>query len=210
MQKSRGRPKADELYLTDQRTRVYVALEALLAETHSTQLSVEQVLVAASISRPTFYRWFPDGLATAIEHVIAQANLKLLQEVLDAITAVSDGEARIHAGITAYFAWGARTGPIIKCIYREIFQPDTAAYRHRTHSVQQLAQLLSDQSAFFGLTGLDAPTFETLISCVEQAGHVAFREATPSPELIAQQCQLAITIVLSTLRAYEKPALFKP
>lgn len=204
--KSRGRPKADEHYWADQRTRVYVALEALLAETHSTQISVEQVLVAANISRPTFYRWFPDGLATAIEHVIAQANLKLLQTVLEAITAVSDAEARIHAGISAYFAWGTRTGPIIKSIYREIFQPDTAAYRHRTHSVQQLAQLLSDQSTFFGLTGLDAATFETLISCVEQAGHVAFRETEPSPALIAQQCQLAITIVISTLRTYDAQA----
>lgn len=202
MQKSRGRPKADELYLADQRTRVYVALETLLAETHSTQITVEQVLIAANISRPTFYRWFPDGLTTAIEHVIAQANLKLLQEVMDAIATVSDAEARIQAGISAYFAWGTRTGPIIKCIYREIFQPDTAAYRHRTHSVQQLARLLSDQSTFFGLTGLDATTFETLISCIEQAGHVAFREREPSPALIAQQCQLAITIVISTLRTY--------
>lgn len=201
MPKHRGRPKADEPYLADQRARVHAALAGVLAETHSTQITVEQVLLAAGISRPTFYRWFPDGLDAVIEHVIAEANRELVTSVLNAISTVSDAEARMAAAITAYFDWGMRTGPVVKSIYREIFHPGTAAHRHRTQSVQQLAALLADQSARFGVNGLDAAAFETLIACVEQAGHVAFREQHPAPALMARQCHLATTIVMTTLRA---------
>ncbi|MEZ5568958.1 MAG: TetR/AcrR family transcriptional regulator [Halioglobus sp.] len=193
---NRGRSQASDGATTDMRDRIINASAAVYAEHGYHGSSVERILQAAGISRPTFYRYFSDRY-DAIDAVISDVNTQLLHSILQAINQATSLDDLLEAAVDAYFDWGRNHGPLVGSIYREIHDAASPASERRS----QVQASLRDA---FAQAGRGAPAvvdepllYEAAIHLVEHLGHATF---WPAPVAEAERLHRR-RIILRALRA---------
>ncbi|MDF1762725.1 MAG: TetR/AcrR family transcriptional regulator [Oleibacter sp.] len=198
-QRSPGRPKIGGSELATKRALVLAAVGKLLAERHSTDITVQQLIQEVGTSRPTFYRWFPEGVEQAVEMLIIQANDELVTRIFGVLATVSTTRERVEAAIRAYFDWCVDQGPVVYGIYREGFDETSPACRYRRKTIDTVVQLMTAQSKAMGRNDLGALSIETMVSWIESAGMVLCRHYPVKKEDADAQCQLTTNMFLATL-----------
>lgn len=199
--KARGRPRIAGDELTARQAPVLEAAGRLLATRASSDISVELLLQETGTSRPSFYRWFPGGMEQVFEQVIAQANSELVHGLMAEVARADNAESRIRAGIRAYFDWGLAQGPVVTGIYREGFTEGSTAQRYRRQTIDSSIALIGSQAAGMGLSPIPPQIIETLVSWVEAAGAVVFRNYPVNKADADRQCELTTRMFLITVRA---------
>jgi AcrR family transcriptional regulator len=199
--RSRGRPRIAGDELTARQGPILAAAGRLLAGRASGDISVELLLQETGASRPSFYRWFPGGLEQVFEQLIAHANSELVNQLLAEVARADTTEARIRAGIRAYFDWGVELGPLVAGIYREGFTEGSVAQRYRRQTIDAAIALIGSQAEGMGLQALPPRLIETLVSWVETAGAVIFRAYPLDRAEVDRQCELTTRMFLGTVRA---------
>ena len=197
----RGRPKVSGQALAERQKVVLDAAGNLLAERPSGDITVEQLIQAAGTSRPTFYRWFPDGIDQVFDMLIAQANEDLANRIIVAIAASDDTTQRLKNGIQAYFDWALEHGPLTYGIYREGFDAKTMACRYRQQIIQWMVSLALEKAAEIGLTNISELSVETTICWVECSVATLFQRYPVTEELARQQQELTTDMVLAAVKA---------
>lgn len=198
--RSRGRPRIAGDELTARQGPILAAAGRLLAGRASGDISVELLLQETGASRPSFYRWFPGGLEQVFEQLIAHANAELVSLLLNEVARAETTEGRIRAGIRAYFDWGVAQGPVVSGIYREGFTEGSVAQRYRRRTIDAAIALIGSQAEGMGLSALPPRLVETLVSWVETAGAVVFREYPVNKADVDRQCALTTRMFLTTVR----------
>lgn len=199
--RQRGRPRVTGDMLSARQVPVLAVAGRLLATRQSGEISVEVLLQETGTSRPTFYRWFPGGMEQVFELLIAQANNDLMLRVVAALAGCDSFEARIRAGIKAYFDWGLAQGPVVCGIYREGYTEGSVAQRYRRQTIDSVVTLINRQIEELGLNPLQPRLIETLVSWVETAGAVVFRQYPANAAEVEQQCELTTRMFLATVGA---------
>lgn len=195
--RSRGRPRIAGDTLAARQAPVLLAAGRLLASHASGDISVEMLLQETGTSRPSFYRWFPGGMNQVLEQLIANANGDLVNRLLHVVAHCEGTEARIRAGIRAYFAWGLEQGPLLAGMYREGFTEGSIAQRYRRQAVDAVILLIGSQAQGIGLATVPPRQIETLVSWVETAGALVFRHYPVSAEDVERQCALTTRMFLT-------------
>jgi len=198
--RSRGRPRIAGDTLTARQAPVLDAAGRLLATRASGDISVELLLQETGTSRPSFYRWFPGGMEQVFEQVISHANSELVSLLLNEVARAETTEARIRAGIRAYFDWGVAQGPVVSGIYREGFTEGSVAQRYRRRTIDAAIALIGSQAEGMGLSALPPRLIETLVSWVETAGAVVFRDYPVNKADADRQRELTTRMFLTTVR----------
>ncbi len=199
--RQRGRPRVTGAVLSARQEPVLAAAGRLLATRQSSEISVELLLQESGTSRPTFYRWFTGGMDQVFDLLIAKANTDLIVRIVSAISSSDGFEARICAGVRAYFDWGVAHGPVVSGIYREGFTEGSIAQRYRQQTVDLSISLVNREAAALGLTALPTRLIETLVGWVETAGAMVFRHYPVSKTVVDQQCELATQMFLLMVRS---------
>ena len=199
--RSRGRPRIAGDELTARQAPLLAAAGRLLASRPSGDISVELLLQETGASRPSFYRWFPGGMEQVFEQLIAHANSELVSLLLAEVARADTTETRIRAGIRAYFDWGVAQGPVVAGIYREGFTEGSVAQRYRRQTINAAIALIGSQAAGMGLQALPPRLIETLVSWVETAGAVVFRDYPVNKADADRQCEFTTRMFLTTVRA---------
>jgi AcrR family transcriptional regulator len=176
---------------------VLTAAAGLLGEQPSATLTVEQLIQAAGTSRPTFYRWFPDGLPQVMEMLLANANADLLKRIMAVIYLDMPIEERITLGIARYFDWAREIGPLAKAIYREAFDPTSPARRYRQQTLDAVQQLFQQQAKLMGLNGVTPLMVETLVGWIESAMITMMQHYPLSESQAAEQARFTSAMVLA-------------
>jgi AcrR family transcriptional regulator len=195
----RGRPRVSGDMLIVRQAPVLAAAGRLLATRQSTDISVELLLQETGTSRPTFYRWFPNGMSQVFDLLIAKANTDLMVRIVSAISRCDNFDERIRAGIKAYFDWGWAQGPVVSGIYREGFTEGSIAQRYRRQTLDVVIGMINQQAEMLGQNILPPRMIETLVSWVESAGAVVFRPYPVKQIDVEQQCELTIQMFLATV-----------
>lgn len=195
----RGRPRVSGDMLTVRQAPVLAAAGRLLATRQSTDISVELLLQETGTSRPTFYRWFPNGMSQVFELLIAKVNTDLTVRIVSAISRSDNFDERIRAGIKAYFDWGLAQGPVVSGIYREGFTEGSIAERYRRQTIDVVISMINQQAEMLGQNVLPPRMIETLVSWVESAGELVFRQYPVKQSEVEQQCELTIQMFLVTV-----------
>ena len=158
-------------------------------------VTIEEIIVEAGISRPTYYRVFRDK-HEAVQAVVADANADLLMALARAISSPGSPEARIRAAVNAYFDWGCAAGAVARVIYREMHLPDGPAAEERRRTLERIGQLLLQHAGRSQMRQqlLDSAVLhavEHLGSCVfAQPEEGALRESCLDCALRLVQCAL--------------------
>ena len=205
--RQRGRPPVTEEALQERRASVLKVAGELLVGRASADMTVEQLIKAAGISRPTFYRWFPEGVEQVVDMLIVQANQALVSRIMEVVDADGTIEQRIIAGISAYFQWGADMGPVTYAIYREGFDEKSPAWRYRQQTIEIIIRLMRLQSNENGFEHVSDLTVETVVSWVESAGANLFRRYPVSAADFDEQKKLTTEMFLAMIEVVRRPGV---
>lgn len=190
--------------LASRQAGVLEAAGKLLAEKTSADITVEQLIQSAGTSRPTFYRWFPDGIEQVLDMLIARANQDLMLRIISVVDQPNDLPRKIEAGIQAYFDWGKEMGPVTYGIYREGFDESSPAWKYRQQTLTAINNMMSDQANELGFDYVSDLAIETLVGWVESAGATLFRNYPVSAKAIEDQRWLTTQMALSMLETMRK------
>lgn len=195
--RKRGRPKTCENSTVDIRGQLLSAAQQAYGEHGYNGVTVELILQASGVSRPTFYRYFKSRYAI-IDEVIKQANDALATAVFTAVSAHSAALDRAKAAIAAYFQWCADIGPVAAAIYGEIYDSQSPAGKHRERIIAAFVSLLHAQAASLGRAKLDPLFYDTLIRSVEHLGSGVFTADFSTAEVQRRQ-RIAEHVLLTAL-----------
>jgi AcrR family transcriptional regulator len=203
LQRGRGRPQATDPSGDDLRALIVAAARDVYAEHGYHGSTVEQILQASGVSRPTFYRQFQDR-REVLDVVIEQTNDVLRDIVTEMTLQVNSLEEVITASIDAYFEWGERIGALMGPIYREIYDPVSPASKHRQRLLGEFNQLFDGLMASLGRVRFEPIVYDTLLHVIEHVGHQAFWPKRQSPQQISHRRQLISRIMFATLALPEE------
>lgn len=168
--RGRGRPPRSAAETEAIRLQIQQAAARVYAEHGYHGVSVELILQACGLSRPTFYRYFPNADAV-IERVLKEANDTLIQAVVMAIRQASSPMDKVDAGLLAWRDWGARLGPLLKAIFAEMHDPHSPAATDRQRVLQALGTELNATVVSLGRPPFDPLQIETFVIGVEYLGY---------------------------------------
>ena len=196
--RGRGRPAASEPSGEALREAIVTAAATVYASQGFSGSSVERIISAARVSRPTFYKHFKDR-REVLDIVIARANDILREIATDRTVDAENLEDVVEATIDAYFEWGARIGPLVRPIYREIHDPQSPASFHRTRILGELTGVFAALMRSIGWPALDTRLYDALLLVVEHVGHRAFWPEAESPVEQARRRQVIARILVASL-----------
>jgi TetR/AcrR family transcriptional regulator len=160
--------------------------------------SVERILEAANVSRPTFYRYFSGG-QEAIETIVREANDQLRTRIVAAVLQLRDLARIVHVGIGVYFDWCRDLGPLVGPMYSEIHDRTSPASLHRARIIEGFVALFSSQLESLGQPRRDPLLYDALLRVIENAGSSAYwPEPLPASE-VQRRRDIAEQIVCASL-----------
>ena len=198
--RQRGRPRVDQKQLAARQRMVVAAAGRLLSERYMREITVEQVINEAGISRPTFYRWFPGGTEELFDSMVAEAYSVLARQLAAVISGEGDLEKRVHAGVGAYFDWCIAQGPVAYAILRDAFNEQSVVYPYRRRTIDFLVDVISQQARADGVPDFGPASVETIITWIEGAAIIMLRSFPVPVSLRNQQCLLATEMFVALVR----------
>ena len=200
----RGRPKLKGAKLHERRSLVLDAASVLLVKMSSDDITVEQLIQIAGITRPTFYRWFPGGVPEVVAMLISEASRDLIERIVAVIQSAHDVEKRIAMGINAYFDWCVSNGAVSYGLYREGFNQSSPIYQHRRNSVDTITTAFQAQAQKVGLQHVNRLSIETMVCWVESAGSTLLKNYPPSQEAIETQKRITVNMFILLVRSEQE------
>lgn len=196
--RGRGRPASDAIGGKQIRELILQATREVYAAHGFHRATVAQVLEAAQVSRPTFYKYFPD-LPSAMDAIAEQANNELRRAVAGALVGSDAPETLLLGALTAYFDWCEQQGPMATMIYREINDTATPAHRHRLAVIGDFIELLDQHRQRLGLPAAEPLLVDCALRAVEHAASSAFFPTRQPAEVVQRHRRVAEQILLALL-----------
>jgi AcrR family transcriptional regulator len=137
-------PRTGSLASYLSRSRILEAAAQVFARRGVRQVSVEELLEAASVSRRTFYKHFrsKEDVLRALHAVSVQY---LLDRTRQAMAAAPDVTAKLECFVDTYLSFNRTDLELFRVLEVEALRPDTPMARTRAQVVEALAELLGDE-----------------------------------------------------------------
>jgi AcrR family transcriptional regulator len=147
------------------RERILQGAARAIGERGYANSRVEDVLEAAGVSRPTFYKVF-----SSKEDVFKALSARHHAEIRERIQAASahpDPAQRLLASTEAFLRWRAELGPIGRVLDVEARTPGTVIAHHRQRTLREMLTLNAANVRSAGLPEVDPVLFLALIAALE-------------------------------------------
>lgn len=198
LKRGRGRPALSDPSGDDLRQLVISAAAEVYADHGYDGSSVQKILAASGVSRPTFYRLFKDRYEV-IDAIVARANDDLRELVSERTLGAASMPDLVNAAIDAYFAWADSIGPLIGPIYREIHDPASPASFHRARILDELTALFRAAMGSLGRPQIDPLLLDALLRVIEHVGHRAFTSPGDKKKALVHHRQVIYRVFVASL-----------
>lgn len=205
--KKAGKPRASAPGKQDQRktrSRVNIlqAASKVFGRHGYANTRVEDILEAASISRPTFYRFFRSK-EDVFETIDEVGSLSLLQMVSSAVTNAESPFEKIEQGVDAYLRWLVSAGTMAAVVRQESMRPDSRLATRREATVQMLSSLFEGEFERLRGYSCDPWLFSVLIAGVEHAGELLTAGKRPAEADIQRAKSVVLRVFMASLTSEE-------
>lgn len=172
--RSRGRPPKTAADQETLKTRIVDATLQAFAEHGYRNMTVEHILLNAGISRPTFYKYFPQ-LEEPLALAAARINHDLLACIKQALQSANDPIMAATAACHAYIDWGIKLGKVLQPLYAEFYETSSPISRYRLQSIAGIQDMVYEALACSGrprpsealmglfITGIEYLAFQFLL-----------------------------------------------
>lgn len=165
-----GRPPKTYVETEELRVRIKSATAKVFAERGYHGLAVEAIVQEASLSRPTFYRYYAN-VDEVLNQVFSELHARLVQDVGAAIMSVDDPIGKVEAGVLAWRGWCEWVGPMLPSIYAEMHNVNSPAYHHRKSTIELIGSAVDVAYAQLGRAPISRVLVETFVVGVEHLGY---------------------------------------
>lgn len=193
-----GRPRATAAELAENRQAVIEVAERVYARTNYADVTVEDLITEARISRPTFYRWFANK-DEVLEEIVRRANDALIASLQQAVAGHEDIVDKIHAGVDAYLKWGIDSGRRVPALYREANQHGSPVFKDRARVGKSMLMLYQHQGEMHHRDNIHPLVYQALIAATEYISSWLFSKRRHSEADVETARQVMLRVVLSTL-----------
>ncbi len=207
--KRRGRPPATSRDIEAAREAVIMASYPVYAEHGYDGLSVERIIAAADISRPTFYKLFANK-HEVVEPLVWRASRELLARVKGAAQKTREPVERLGAIADAWLNWARELGPLVRILYREINHPESPADSARRWLIEALREVFQAHSREAGMERLDPLFLDTLVMVMEHTSASLFDHGAPTSAAITRRRRIILRILIASLARPAEYAAIPP
>lgn len=127
---------------------------------------VEDIIEAADVSRPTFYKVYASKedvfLALSERH-----HREIRRRIQEAVAAAPEAPAQLAAMIDAFLRWRSGLGPVGRVLDLEARTPGTSVAPHRKATLRAMTKLAADRMTASGRPAVDPVMITALISALE-------------------------------------------
>jgi AcrR family transcriptional regulator len=190
-----GEPSGGSLAL---RMRILEGAAIAFGKRGLADTSVEDILEAAGVSRPTFYKVFRNK-EEAFETLAETTYLSLIQSLKNAVATVASPGAKLEQATEAYLRWRLSTGAFGRAL-------DTESRRRGSSAASQRRAMMAAATAFFEeevrnaqRTGIDPLVYVGLIAALESVAHTLLREPKVGEAEIERRKRVILRILQATL-----------
>lgn len=127
---------------------------------------VEDILVAADVSRPTFYKFF-EGKDAVFEELSRIHHAQILGELVAATAAAHDATEKLDKAMEAFLRWRAELGPIGRVLDTEARVPNSRLHSHRSGVLDAVVERLQAEMRAAGRDEVDPLVLRALVAACE-------------------------------------------
>ena len=161
------------------------------------QTNVEDILLAAQISRRTFYRFFKnkDEVLAALFDVACTLFVDAFE---DAVRRQDAPEAKLTACVDTYLEFSKASGPLMRVLFGESRRPDSPLAARRRTVIEALVALLGREAEAFVGHAVDPLLLHGLLGGLEVMASTVL-ERGPSPAELERTRDAMRRLVAGTL-----------
>jgi len=155
---------------------------------------VEDIIEAAQVSRPTFYKVYTikDDLLEALS---ARHHLEIRRHIRNAVAAAEEPLAQLTAMIDAFLRWRAGLGPVGRVLDLEARTPGSSIGHHRKATLRAMTLLSAEQMAAAGRPAVDPVMITAMISAMESVADSLLLKPDVDAATLARANHIALRIV---------------
>jgi AcrR family transcriptional regulator len=159
---------------------------------------VEDILEAAHVSRPTFYKVY-DSKEDVFRVIAEMSQVSLVQSIKNAVGTVRDPSDKLAKAVDAYVQWRAATGPIGRVVDLEMRRPGSPIAVLRRTTFAAVRAVLEDEMNRAERFAIDPLVYVGLVAALEAISNTLFRERTVGAAELSRRSRVMIRILQATL-----------
>lgn len=159
---------------------------------------VEDVLEAAKVSRPTFYKAF-ESKDDVFDALSERHHKDIRERIVRAMAGVTDPSEQVFATVDAFMRWRAELGPIGRVLDVEARTPGSRLGRHRKKTLAEMTAFTAARTRAAGRAPVDPVLYYGLIAAMENVADSLLSKHPVPPAAIARATQNALRIVSAAL-----------
>jgi AcrR family transcriptional regulator len=159
---------------------------------------VEDILLAAETTRPTFYKAF--GSKDDVFELLSERHHRDIQErIVRSLQGVADPLAQLEAVVDTFMRWRAELGPLGRVLDQEARTPGTLIHKHRKQTILRMSAFGASLFDAAGRGRIDPVMFHGLVSALEGIADALLQRRPAREDVIARAKRNALRILAATL-----------
>jgi AcrR family transcriptional regulator len=189
---------------TATRDRILTGAAKAFGELGYAKARVEDILLAADVSRPTFYKVYRTK-DEAFEALSDRHHREIRERVERAAKGAADPIEQITGMVDAFLRWRAGLGAVGRVLDLEARTPGSRLARHRRATLRAIARLSEEQLMAAGRTPVDPVLIQALIAAMESVADSLLVDGQPSEAVVERARWNALRIVAAVMAAPGDP-----
>lgn len=189
---------------TATRERILTGAAKAFGELGYAKARVEDILLAADVSRPTFYKVYrtKDDVFEALSD---RHHREIRERIERAVKGVSDPLEQITGMVDAFLRWRAGLGAVGRVLDLQARTPGSRLARHRRATLRAVARLSEEQLKAAGRAPVDPVLIQALIAAMESVADSLLADGRPSETVVDRARWNALRIVAAVMAAPGDP-----
>lgn len=159
---------------------------------------VEDILEAAEVSRPTFYKAF-DNKDDVFEVLSERHHREIRERIIRSIDGVTEPLAQLEAIVETFMRWRAELGPMGRVLDQEARTPGSRIARHRSETIAAMSAFSAARLKAAGRNDIDPLLYQGLVAAMESVADAVLQKPPVRKSAIQRAKRVGLRIVAGTL-----------
>ena len=198
MPKPKSKHEAETAVSEETRRRILDGAARAFGKLGYAATRVEDILAAAEISRPTFYKAFASK-GDVFDELSARHHRDIRERIMRSLNGALDPFEQLERVVDTYVRWRAELGRIGRVLDQEARLPGTRLARHRRETLDAMSAWSAERLRGAGRGEADPLLYQALIAAMESVGDALLSRSPVPRGTIDRAKRLALRIVAGTL-----------
>jgi len=131
--------------------------------------TVDDIIVAAGVSRPSFYKFFANK-DEVFDHLHEAFSLSMIQMIKGAVLSADDAPTKLENGTEAFLRCIAATGPLARTLHAESRHPGSRLASRYAETVSSMTSFFESEGLKLERGEIDPLIYSGLVAAIEAIG----------------------------------------